>query len=153
EVIEVAKKFVETVDSGQELIEIAEMVLAELAGGVALRFERRGYRASLRWNPDLGTRLADCGHACANRKLTHDEVRASRRATGLGVIVGEQHSLLGHLIEVRRSPSHHAAMVGADVPHTDVITHDEQDVWFFVLRLGWSDRAKKRSGGNKQRQA
>src|SRR5438477_12503685 len=96
EVIEVAEEFVEAVDGRQELIEIAEMVLAELAGGIALRFERRGYRASLRWDPDLGTGLADRGHACANRKLTHDEVCATRRATGLAVIVGAQHAFLGH---------------------------------------------------------
>src|SRR5213080_15312 len=115
EVIEVAEEFVEPMDGRQELIEIAEMILTELTSCIALRFERRGYRASLRWDPDLGTGLADRGHACANRKLTHDEVCATRRATGLGVIVGEQHSLLSHLIEVGCSPRHHAAMVGTDV--------------------------------------
>src|SRR6266536_4547445 len=135
EVVEVAKKFVETVDSGQELIEIAEMVLAELAGGVALRFERGSDSASLSWYADFGTSLADRGHACANRKLTHDEVRASRRATGLGVIVGEQHAFLGKPVEVRRPPGHHATMVGADVPHADIIAHDKDDVGFLVLRL------------------
>jgi hypothetical protein len=44
-------------------------------------------------------------------------------------------------------------MVGADVPHSNVITHDEQDVWFLVLGVDWGDRAKKRSGGYKQPQA
>src|SRR5438094_6814348 len=91
EVIEVAKKFIEPVDSGQELIEIAEMVLAELAGGVALRFERGSDSASLSWYAHLGSRLADRGHARANRKLAHDEVRPTRRATCLSVIVSEQH--------------------------------------------------------------
>ena len=45
EVIEVAEEFVEPMDSGQEFIEIAEVILAELASGVALRFERGGDRA------------------------------------------------------------------------------------------------------------
>ena len=145
QVIEVAEELVEPVDGGQELIEIAQMVLAELPGGVALRFERGGDRAGFRRDADLGTRLADRGHAGADGQFAHDEVRATRRAARLGVVVGEQHSLLGHLVEVRRSPGHHAAMVGADVPHADVIAHDEQDVWFFVLCLC------RNNGGAQQR--
>ena len=45
EVIEVAEEFVEAVNGGQELIEIAEVIFAELAGLVALRFKRGGDRA------------------------------------------------------------------------------------------------------------
>src|SRR5439155_11832442 len=89
EMIEIPEEFIEAVDSWQELIQISEVVLAELACGVALRFERGSDGASLRWYADLGTRLADRGHACANRKFAHDEVRATCRATGLSVIVGE----------------------------------------------------------------
>src|SRR5438093_6350159 len=89
EVIEIAEELVEAVDSGQEFIQIAEVVLPELAGRVALRFERGSDGASLRRNPDFGTRLADRGHACANRKLAHDEVGPTRRATRLGVIVSK----------------------------------------------------------------
>ena len=51
EVIEVAEELVEPVDGGQELIEIAEVVLAELARGITHGLERRGNGASL------------CGHA------------------------------------------------------------------------------------------
>ena len=47
EVIEVAEELVEAVDGGQEFIPVAEMVLAELAGGIALRFKRGGNGASL----------------------------------------------------------------------------------------------------------
>ncbi len=136
QVIEVAEEFIEAVDGGQELIEIAEVVLAELAGGVALRFERGGNRAGLRRNADLGARLADRGHAGADGQLARDEVRAPRRATRFGVVVGEEHAFLGHLIEGGRSAGHQAAVVGADVPHADVIAHDEEDVGFLVLRKG-----------------
>ena len=45
EVIEVAEELVEPMDSGQKLIEIAEVILTELASGVALRLERGGDRA------------------------------------------------------------------------------------------------------------
>ena len=134
EVIQVAEELVEAVDGGQELIQIAEMILAELAGGVALRFERGGNRAGLGRHSGLGARLADGGHAGADGQFAGDEVRATRRATRLGVIVGEQHAFLGQLVEVRRPAGHHAAMVGADVPHADVIAHNEEDVGFFVRR-------------------
>src|SRR6266702_727946 len=89
EVIQIPEELVEPVDSGQEFIEIAQMIFTELAGFIALRFERRGDRASLRWYADLSTSLTDRRHAGANRKFAHDEVCATRRATGLGVIVGE----------------------------------------------------------------
>ena len=140
QVIQVAEEFVEAVNGGQELVAVAQMVLAELAGGVALRFERGGNRASFGREADLGTRLADRGHAGANRQLAGDEVRATRRAAGLGVVVGEQHAFLGHLVEVRRPPGHQAAVVGADVPHADVVAHDEEDVRLLaVLLLGLGD--------------
>jgi hypothetical protein len=38
-------------------------------------------------------------------------------------------------------------MVGADVPHPDVIAHDEKDVGFLVLRLAGGDRAHQRDHG------
>ena len=82
--------------------------------------------------PDRGAGLADRRHACADRQLAGDEVRATRRATGLGVVVGEQHAFLGDRVEVRRPAGHQAPMIGADVPHADVVTHDDED----VRRLG-----------------
>ena len=87
--------------------------------------------------PDLGARLADGGHAGADRQLAGDEVRATRRATCLGVVVGEQHSFFGELVEVRRAAGHHAAVIGADVPHADVIAHDEEDVG--LLAWAWTE--------------
>jgi hypothetical protein len=44
-------------------------------------------------------------------------------------------------------------MVDARLHPADIIAHDEQDVWFLVLALTGSDRAKKRSRGYKQPQA
>ena len=128
QVIQIAEEFVEAVDGGQEFVQVAQMVLAELAGGVAQRLERGGNGAGFGRNADLGARLADRGHAGADRQFAGDEVRATRRATRLGVVVGEQHSFLGHLVEIRRPAGHHAAVVGADVPHADVVAHDDDDV-------------------------
>ena len=42
QVIQVAEELIEAVNGGQELVAVAEVVLAELAGGVALRLERGG---------------------------------------------------------------------------------------------------------------
>jgi len=61
-------------------------------------------------------------------KLAGDEVGAARRAARLGVIIGKQHAFGGELVEVRRPPGHHAAVVGPDIPHADVVPHDDDDV-------------------------
>ncbi len=144
EVIEIAVEFVEPVHRGQELVFVAKMVLAELAGGVAHSFESGGNRHGLRRQPDGRAGLADGGHAGADRQFAGDEVGASRRAACLGVVVGEYHSLGGDLVEVRRAARHQAAVVGADVPHADVVAHDDDDVgWLRRLRAYWigqSDR-------------
>src|SRR5207237_1445968 len=149
QVIQIAKERVEAVDGGQELIQIAEMVFTELAGFIALRLERGGNRAGFCRQTGLGPRLTDRGHPRANRKFTGDEVRPTRRATSLGVIVGEQHSFFGDLVEVRCPAGHHAAMVGADIPHADVIAHDEDYLWFVAvcrLRCRCDERNKHSDG-------
>ena len=93
EVVQVAEEFVEAVHRRQELVQVAEVVLAELAGGVALRLERGGERAGLGRNADVGAGLADGRQTRAERNLAGDEVGPARRATRLGVVVGEQHAL------------------------------------------------------------
>src|SRR5580704_16287266 len=110
------------------------MVFAELAGRVALRFQHGGDRDGFRRNADWRARLADRGHARADWQFTHDEVRTARRTARLGVIVGEKHAFLRELVEVRRLAGHHAEAVGPDVRYADVVTHDDEDVRFFLLR-------------------
>ena len=132
EVIQVAKEFVEAVDRRQEFIQVAQMILAELAGGVPLRFERGGNRASLGRQSGFGACLADGGHAGADGELARDEVRAAGRATGFRVVIGEQHSLFGQLVEIRRPAGHQPAVISADIPHADIIAHDEHDVRLFA---------------------
>ena len=131
EVIEVAEELVEAVDGRQELVEIAEVVLAELAGGVSHGLQHRRDGHCLRRNADGRTGLADSGHAGADRQLAGDELRPPRRAARLGVVVGEQRAFGGELVDVRRPPGHQAAVIGADVPHADIVAHDEDDVRLF----------------------
>jgi hypothetical protein len=121
-------------NAGQEFVQVTKMVLAELAGGVANRLQNRGNGYRLSGQADFRSCLAYRGHAGADRQFAGDEVRTARRATRLGVIVGKQHALLGEFVEVRRPAGHQAAVVGPDVPHADVVAHDDDDLRF--LRVG-----------------
>ena len=97
----------------------------------------------LRRNAGWRAGLADRGHAGADRQLAGDEVGAARRAARLGVVVGEQHAFGGELVEVRRPPGHHAAVVGADVPDADVVAHDDDDVRPLSRRRLWLLRLRR----------
>jgi hypothetical protein len=112
----------------QEFVQIAEMVLAELAGCVAERFERCGKRAGLVRDSDIGAGLADCRQACAERNLAGDEIGAAGRAARFSVVVGEAHAIGGELVEIRRLAGHDALVIGADVEPADIVAHDDQDV-------------------------
>jgi hypothetical protein len=70
----------------------------------------------------------DLEQAGAERRLTGNERCASRRATLLGVIVCEQRPFFREAIKVRRRTAHHAAMVSADVPESNIIAEDNEDV-------------------------
>ena len=59
EVVQVAEELVEAVQRRQVLVQVAEVVLAELPGGVALRLERGGEGAGLGRHADVGAGLAD----------------------------------------------------------------------------------------------
>ena len=83
---------------GQELVQVTKVVLAELAGSVTDRLERRGNGHGLRGYADGRAGLTDRGHARANRKLAGDEVGATGRAARLGVVIGEAHSLGSKLV-------------------------------------------------------
>ena len=68
EVIEVAEELVEAVHGRQKLVAVAEVVLAELAGGVAERLEQLGNRRVLRLQADRRAGHADLGQArCGSR--------------------------------------------------------------------------------------
>ena len=90
EVIEAAEELVEAVHRGQMLVAVALVVLAELAGGVALALEDRGHGDVGLLPAFLGAGQTDLGHAGADGHGAADERRATRRAA-LGV-AGEKHA-------------------------------------------------------------
>ncbi len=73
EVIEVAEELVEAVHDGQGLVAVAEVVLAELAGGVALGLERGGDGGILGLQAERRPGHAHLGQAGAVRVLAGDE--------------------------------------------------------------------------------
>ena len=102
EMIEIAEELVEAVHRRKVLVEVAEMVLAELPGLIAERLQRGGDGRRLVGHADLRAGLADGGEAGADRQFAGDEVGAAGGAARLRVIVGEAHAFAGQLVEVRR---------------------------------------------------
>ena len=128
EVVEVTEEFVEAVHRRQIFVQVAEMVLAELAGGVAHRFEQKRRRHRLLRHADVGAGLADRGEPGAQRNLPGDEVGAAGGAARFGVVVGEAHAVGGELVEVRRLAGHDALVIGADIEPADIVAHDDENV-------------------------
>ena len=61
------------------------------------------------------------------------------RAGLLAVVVGKDRAFIGDAVDVGCAVSHHAAVVGADVPVADVIRHDDEDVRLLRLCLSGRD--------------
>ena len=116
QVIEVAEELVEAVHGGQVLVAVAEVVLAELAGDVAVVLEQIGDGRILRLQPELGARQTDLQQAGAERVLPGDEGGAAGRAALLPVVVREQRTFCGDPVDVGSAVAHHSAVVAADVP-------------------------------------
>ena len=103
EVIEVAEELIEAVHRRQELVAVAEMVLAELAGGVAERLQRLGDGDVLRLQAERGARQADFGVPVRRPDWPVMKDGAARRAALLGVVVGEHQAFAGDAVDVRAS--------------------------------------------------
>ena len=131
QVVEIAEELVEAVNGRQVLVAVAQMVLAELARGVALLLEERGDRHVPGLKTLRGARHPDLAEARANGALAGDEGRASRRAALIGIHVGEHHAFLGEAVDIGRLVAHQPEVVGADVGFADVVAPDDDDVGFF----------------------
>ncbi|MCY1293428.1 hypothetical protein D9M70_426870 [compost metagenome] len=141
QVVEVAEELVETMFGRQVFVAVAQVVLAELAGGVAVGLERLGDGDVARLQADRRAGHADLGQAGAQRALPGDEGRAAGGAAVLRVVVGEHHAFPGQAVDVRRRVADHAVAIGTDVGLADVVAEDHQDVRFF---RGHGQRRKAR---------
>jgi hypothetical protein len=151
EVIQITPELVEAVDGGQKFVAITEVIFAELARGVAHGFQHGCDGWRLRRYPDSGTGLSDCREASPDWQFTSDEVRAPGGTTRLRVIVSEAHSLAGHPVQIRCSASHDALIVNANIRPTDVIPHDDNDVWPLPRGCGLCFRCLNACGRAKRR--
>ena len=134
EVVEVAEELVEPVHRRQVLVAVAEVVLAELAGHVAVVLQQVGDGRVLRPQAEFGARQADLQQPGAERVLARDEGRPAGRAALLPVAVGEERPFGRDAVDVRRAAAHHAAVIAGEVPDADVVTPDDEDVGFGRLR-------------------
>ena len=111
EVIEVAEEFIEAVDCRQVLVQVAEVVLAELTGRVTLRLQQLGDRRVFCLEAHIHARRADFRKTGTEYALSGDECRATRGAALFAIGIGEQHPFPGDAIDVGSLVPHHAAAV------------------------------------------
>ena len=138
EVIEVAEELIEAVDGRQRLVAIADVVLAELAGGVAEVLQQAADGGIELAHAHRRAGEADLGEPGANAVLAGEERRAAGGAGLLAVVVEEADALFGDAVDVGRLVAHQAVAVGADVGDADVVAEDDQDVRFVSRRLGFA---------------
>ena len=128
EVVEVAEELIEPVHGRQRLVAIADMVLAELAGGVAEVLEQAADRGIELAHAHRRAGKADLGEAGADAVLAGEERRAARRARLLAVVVEELDALAADAVDVGGLVAHQAVGIGADVRNADVVAEDDEDV-------------------------
>ena len=134
QVVEEAEELVEPVLGRQELVLVAEVVLAELAGGVAQRLQQLGNGRVFRAQTQIRTGKAYLAQSGAKDALPGDEGGPPCRAALLGVAVGKDHSFIGDPVDIGRPVAHHAFRIGADVGLSDVVAPDDENIRLF---LGW----------------
>src|SRR5215831_734778 len=57
-------------------------------------------------------------------------------ATRFRIVVGEAHTLVGHPVQIGRPAGHDALIVDTNIRTTDVIAHDDDDIWPLPRRSG-----------------
>src|SRR5690242_12505887 len=128
EVVKVAEEFVEAVHCRQVFVAVAEMVLAELPGGVTERLEQLSERYVARLQTDRRARNPYFRQSGPQRALAGDEGRSSRRAALLGVVVSEHHAFSGDAVDVRGAIAHHTERICADIGLPDIVAKYHQNV-------------------------
>jgi hypothetical protein len=87
----------------QVLVAIAEVILAELTGGIALRLQCLRDGRVLRLQTQRGAGQAHLGQAGAIRVLAGDEGRPAGGAALLPVVVGEPYPFAGDAVDIAGS--------------------------------------------------
>ncbi len=138
QVVQVAPELLEAVRGRQRLGVVAQVVLTELAGGVAEIQQELGERRGA--GPQIGRAAGELrrDHARAQRIHAREEGIAPRGAALHGDIVHEDRSLISDAIDIRSLTDHQATMVDARLHPADVVSHDEKNVRLLILRKCWA---------------
>ena len=147
EMVEIAEELVEAVHGRQRLVAVADMVLAELPGGVAEILEQAADRGIELAHAHRRAGEAHLGQAGANAVLAGQERRAAGGARLLAVIVLELEALAGDAIDARGLVAHQAVRVGADIGDADIVAPDDEDVRLAAGRSGRRGRAAGAAAG------
>src|SRR5262245_259638 len=117
------------------------MVLAELTAHISERLKYIGDGWVFGLKTEIGTRQSNLRQAGPDWRLAGDERCAACRAALLPVPIGKHTAFFKDTIYIGRPIAHYAVVVGADIEPSDVITPDDQDVWFFCCHFfsfpGW----------------
>ena len=133
------------------LVAVAEVVLAELPGGVALRLQGGGDGRVLGREAEGSAGHADLGETGAVGVLAADEGGPARRAALLAVVVGEAGALVGQAVDVRGAVPHEPVAVAAEVGDADVVSPDDQDVRLVGhgRSSGWWGQGRRRAAAHR----
>ncbi len=151
QVIEVAEELVEAVVRRQVLVEVAEVVLAELPGRVPEGLEQLCDRGVVARDADRRVRHPDLAQAGAVDALTGDEGRPTGGAALLSVRVGEADALVGQPVDVRGPVPHDPVAVAAQVGDADVVAPEDDDVRPFRFRHVPAPSARVQVRASRQR--
>src|SRR5271165_257987 len=124
---------------------IAQMVLAELAGGVAEVQQELGEAGRPRLQVRRTAGQLRRNHAGAQRIHAGDKGTTSRGATLHGEVVHEDRAFVCDAVNVGCFPDHQAAVIATRLHPADVVAHNDEDIGFLFLRLQWSACADERS--------
>ena len=110
------------------LITIAQMVLAELAGGVAHRLQQHGNGGVFRAHAFRRTGQAHLGKARTQGALAGDEGGTAGGAGIFTIGIGEDRAFFGDTVNIGRAIAHHAHVVGRDIGPADIIAENHQNI-------------------------
>ncbi len=143
--VQIAPELLEAVRRRQGVGVVTQVVLAELAGGVAEIEQELGERRrpGLQVGRAAGELWRD--HTRAQRIHAGEEGIAPGRAALHGVVVRERCALTRDAVDVGCLSDRQPAVVGSHLHPADIVTHDEQDVWFLALLGGCLGARRRRT--------
>ena len=144
QMIKVAVELIEAVGAGQEFILVAQVILAELSGRIALGFQQFGDGWILFTEAQIGAGHPYFTQAGTKHTLAGDKGGAAGGTALFGIIVGKNDAFVGDAVDVRRPVTHHPFRISADIGLANVVAPDNDDVGFGVRRLRGE---RRRAGG------